>query len=36
MKGDPVLTNGMYRWYCSFVDLNGKPREESGTVTLIK
>lgn len=36
MKGDPVLTNGMYRWYCSFVDLNGKPREESGTVTLIR
>jgi len=36
VKGDPVMTNGMYRWYCSFADLNGKPREESGTVTLVK
>ncbi len=36
LKGDPVMGNGMYRWYCSFVDTNGKPREESGTVTLIK
>ena len=36
LKGDPILTNGIYRWYCSFVDLNGKPREESGKVTLIR
>ena len=35
-KGDKILTNGMYRWYCAFVDLNGKPREESGTITLIR
>ncbi|HNQ68302.1 MAG TPA: PKD domain-containing protein [Bacteroidales bacterium] len=36
LKGDPILTNGMYRWYCTFVDFIGKPHEESGTVTLIK
>jgi gliding motility-associated-like protein len=36
VKGDPVISNGIYRWYCSFSDLNGKPREESGTVILIK
>lgn len=36
VKGDPVLTNGMYRWYCSFADFTGKPHEESGTVTLIR
>ncbi len=35
-KGDPVLTNGMYRWYCNFSDFIGKPHEESGTVTLIR
>ena len=35
-KGDPVITNGMYRWYASFVDFTGKPHEESGTVTLIR
>jgi gliding motility-associated-like protein len=35
-KGDPVITNGMYRWYSSFVDFTGKPHEESGTVTLIR
>lgn len=35
-KGDPILTNGMYRWYATFVDFTGKPHEESGTVTLIR
>jgi gliding motility-associated-like protein len=35
-KGDPVITNGMYRWYASFVDFTGRPHEESGTVTLIR
>jgi gliding motility-associated-like protein len=35
-KGDPILTNGMYRWYCTFADFTGKPHEESGTVTLIR
>jgi len=35
-KGDPVLTNGMYSRYCTFVDFTGKPHEESGTVTLVR
>lgn len=35
-KGDPVLTNGLYSWYCTFVDFTGKPHEESGTVTLVR
>lgn len=35
-KGDKIISNGMYRWYASFVDFVGKPHEESGTVTLIK
>lgn len=35
-KGDDIMTNGMYRWYCTFSDFIGKPHEESGTVTLIR
>jgi gliding motility-associated-like protein len=36
LKGDKILTNGTYSWYCTFVDFTGKPHEESGTVTLIR
>ncbi|MDD4148506.1 MAG: PKD domain-containing protein [Bacteroidales bacterium] len=36
VKGDPILTNGLYNWYCSFFDISGKPRSESGTVTLMR
>jgi gliding motility-associated-like protein len=35
-KGDKPLENGIYVWRCSFVDINGKPHEKSGTVTLIR
>jgi gliding motility-associated-like protein len=36
IKGDPVLTNGIYKWYCKFTDFLGRPHEESGTVNLIR
>ena len=36
VKGDPILTNGTYSWYCSFVDFIGKPHQESGIVVLVK
>ncbi len=36
IKGDPVLTNGIYKWYCKFTDFLGRPHEESGKVNLIR
>lgn len=36
VKGDPILTNGTYKWYCKFTDFTGKPHEESGNVFLIR
>jgi gliding motility-associated-like protein len=36
LQGDPILPPGVYIWYCSFLDLNGKPHQKSGMVTLIR
>ncbi len=35
-KGDKILKNGMYHWYCEFEDWNGTIFKEQGTVTLIR
>lgn len=36
INGDPILPNGVYVWYASFLDYTGKPHQRSGTVTLIR
>jgi len=35
-KGDEILPNGLYHWYCEFKDWNGTIFNEQGTVTLIR
>ena len=35
-KGDKVLPNGVYQWYCSFEDAFGNLHKEQGVVDLIK
>lgn len=35
-KGDAVVANGIYFWYCQFEDLNGVLHKEQGEVMLIK
>lgn len=34
--GDKIMSNGVYKWYCEFVDVVGKLHKKTGTVTLIK
>ncbi|MBP7076269.1 MAG: gliding motility-associated C-terminal domain-containing protein, partial [Bacteroidales bacterium] len=36
LKGDKILPNGVYKWYCIFTDLNNNPHEESGLIYLVK
>ncbi|HOZ31215.1 MAG TPA: PKD domain-containing protein, partial [Bacteroidales bacterium] len=36
IKGDEILPNGLYHWFCEFNDLNGTLFNEQGTVTLIR
>jgi len=36
MKGDKILTNGVYKWYCKFTDINNNPHEESGLIYLVR
>jgi gliding motility-associated-like protein len=36
IKGDEILPNGLYHWYCEFHDWNGTLYQEQGTVTLIR
>lgn len=36
IKGDDILPNGLYHWYCEFHDWNGTLYQEQGTVTLIR
>ena len=36
LRGDPIVPNGTYVWYCSFIDVKGKPHQKSGLVTLIR
>ncbi len=36
MKGDPILPNGTYHWYCEFKDWNGTIYQKHGTVQLIR
>jgi gliding motility-associated-like protein len=35
-KGDELLQNGVYYWYCKFKDYTGIWHEEEGTVSLIR
>jgi len=35
-KGDKVLENGVYQWYCQFEDAYGILHREQGTVTMIR
>lgn len=35
-KGDEILPNGMYQWYCEFKDWNGTVFKEQGVITLIR
>jgi gliding motility-associated-like protein len=35
-KGDEILPNGIYHWFCEFKDWNGTLFNEHGTVTLIR
>jgi gliding motility-associated-like protein len=36
VKGDEILPNGLYHWYCEFHDWNETLYKEQGTVTLIR
>jgi len=36
IKGDEILPNGFYQWYCEFKDWNGTIFKEQGTITLIR
>ncbi len=35
-KGDEILPNGIYHWFCEFQDWNGTIYKEQGVVTLIR
>jgi len=35
-KGDKVLENGIYFWYCQFEDIYGIPHREQGTVNMVR
>lgn len=35
-KGDKVLENGVYQWYCSFEDTFGNLHKEQGVVNLVR
>ncbi len=36
LKGDKVLSNGLYKWYAEFADWNGTVFKKSGTVYLLR
>jgi len=36
IKGDEILPNGMYQWYCEFKDWNGTIFKEQGTIVLVR
>lgn len=36
LKGDPVLSNGRYTWFCEFRDWNGTVYQRSGSVYLLR
>jgi gliding motility-associated-like protein len=36
MKGDEVLSNGLYKWYAEFADWNGTVFKKSGSVYLLR
>ena len=36
VKGDEILPNGLYHWYCEFLDWDGTLYKEQGTVTLTR
>jgi len=35
-KGDKVLENGIYQWYCQFEDVYGISHREQGTVNMVR
>lgn len=36
IKGDPIMPNGTYHWYCEFKDWNGTIYKKHGTVELVR